>query len=479
MTGYKPLRIDFTNVMAEAIGSESGLTPDNILSFERSAELCAEDLARRRREDVGFPELPYDFDLVKRIKETAGKLRSWCKNFVVLGIGGSALGSRAVFSALNHPFHNVLPDDHTARGGSPRVCVVDNIDPVLISSLMDALGSGLPVTAFNVITKSGSTAETMAQFLYFRDALRTYPDCDPVRQIIVTTEPGRPPTDGPGRAKVGPLRKIADEEGYVTFPVPLNVGGRFSVLSAVGLLPAAVGGVDIEELLKGAAMMDKRCSSPELSSNPAAVYAALLCSSYQRGRPISVFMPYSHRLGSLADWYCQLWAESLGKRDGIERKGVFLGPTPVRAVGVTDQHSVMQLFQDGAYDKVITLVEVEQLRSEPLPVCSPENAGKGIEYLGRSSFDVLLASELNATRSALVTKRRPNLTIRIHSVRPHSLGQLFMLLEYAVVFAGHFFRVNPFDQPGVELGKQYTYGLLGREGWPAPAMPPSLDKYKV
>jgi len=259
MKGYKPLRIDFTNVMAEAIGSESGLTFDNLLSFERPAELCAEDLAKRRHNDVGFPELPYDVELVKRIKETARELQSWCRNFVVLGIGGSALGSRAVFSALNHPFHNLLPGGHTARGGSPRVFVIDNIDPVLISSLMDALGSELPVTAFNVITKSGSTAETMAQFLHFRDALRIHPDCDPVRQIIVTTEAGRPSADEPGRAKVGPLRKIADEGSYMTFPVPLNVGGRFSVLSAVGLLPAAVGGVDIEELLKGAAMMDERC----------------------------------------------------------------------------------------------------------------------------------------------------------------------------------------------------------------------------
>jgi len=232
--------------------------------------------------------------------------------------------------------------------------------------------------------------------------------------------------------------------------------------------------VDLDELLSGAAAMDERCRTEGMDDNPAALYAAILYLFYGNGKPITVLMPYANALRRLADWYCQLWAESLGKRQGVSGEDVFVGPTPVGAVGVTDQHSVMQLFQDGRFDKVITLIEVEDLLAgaagggpDRLPICGGASEGE-LSYLADHTFGELFGAELSATRFALRDKHRPNLTLRIPAVTARALGELFMLLEYAVTYSGGLYGVNPFDQPGVELGKEYTYGLMGREGYDRP-----------
>ena len=452
--------LDDTNVYAAAIGAEHGLGCGEVAGLADRIADYRGLIEGRRGKDLGFMELPYDRDLAVRIREKAEELRGWCRNFVVLGIGGSALGSIAVHGALNHPFHNLLPADHPARAGAPRLFVLDNVDPSLLAGLLDVLAGELDGTVFNVITKSGSTAETMSQFLWVRDLLRRR-GLEPARHIIATTDP---------EPEHSLLERVAEREGYFTLPVPANVGGRFSVLSAVGLLSAAVGGVDVDELLAGAAAMDSRCRTAGLEANPAARYAAILHLFYGKGKPISVLMPYSAALRRLADWYCQLWAESLGKRDGLSGKDVFIGPTPVAAVGVTDQHSVMQLYQDGPFDKVITLIEVADLAAggEDLPICQGEGEPE-LAYLARSTFGRLLAAELIATRSALTDKRRPNLTLRVPEVSARVLGELFMLFEYAVTYSAYLYDVDAFDQPGVELGKQYTYGLMGREGHEPPA----------
>lgn len=335
------------------------------------------------------------------------------------------------------------------------------MDPSLIAGAMNVIGDELGDTVFNVITKSGSTAETMSQFLFVRDAIRRSGG-DPARQIITTTDPD---------PEKSVLRRIAQKDGYFSLPIQANIGGRFSVLSAVGLLSAAVSGADIEGLLAGAAGMDETCRAPTMPENPAALYASILYLNYQRGKPISVLMPYSAALRRLADWYCQLWAESLGKRDGLTEKDVFVGPTPVGAVGVTDQHSVMQLYQDGRFDKVITLVEVGNLMPSgegDVPICRGESEEE-LSYLADATFGELLAAELAATRCALRDKHRPNLTLRVPHISAATLGELFMFFEYAVTYSGYLYGVNTFDQPGVELGKVYTYGLMGREGYEPPA----------
>lgn len=454
------LELDSENMFADAIGTDHGLTPEEFDRLAPRTEQITEKIQERRGADVGFMELPYDDDLVETIQGKAEELHSWCKNFVVLGIGGSALGNITVNTALLHPHHNLLPDDHPARDGAPRIFVLDNVDPVRIQAIEKMLADELPKTAFNVITKSGSTAETMSEFLHFRDLLDRTDGCDPARQMILTTDPN------PEKSL---LRRIANDGAYFALPIPDNVGGRFSVLSAVGLMSSAVAGVDIDRMLDGAAEMDERCCDANLYDNPAALYACLLYANYQKGKPMSVLMPYSHKLRALADWYCQLWAESLGKRDGLDEKDVFRGPTPIASVGVTDQHSVMQLYQDGPFDKVITFVEVEDESDESLVICegSPEEE---LEYLADNTFDGLFQAELTATRCALRDKHRPNCSIVIPRVDAADLGALFMFFEYAVTYSGYLYNVNTFNQPGVELGKEYTYGLMGRKGYEPPRL---------
>jgi glucose-6-phosphate isomerase len=451
------LELDVSNVFEESIGPEHGLSREHLDGLAGVIGRHTQEIEERRGEDLGFMVLPYERKLAAPIEKKAKELRGWCRNFVVLGIGGSALGNIAVHGALNHPFHNLLPAGHPARLGAPRIFVLDNVDPALMAAFVETVEDELDSTVFNVITKSGSTAETMSQFLFARDLLRRK-GLEPARQIIATTDP---------RTEKSLLRRMVKTEGYFGLPVPDNVGGRFSVLSAVGLLSAAVGGVDIDELLAGAAGMDERCRSPKLEENPAALYAAVLYLLYGAGKPITVLMPYCNALRRLADWYCQLWAESLGKRDGLHEKDVFVGPTPIGAVGVTDQHSVMQLYQDGRFDKVLTLIEVQEPLAQALPICEGKTEPE-LAYLGGHSFNELFAAELAATRLALRDKHRPNITVRVPRLSAAVLGELFMFFEYAVTYSGCLYDVNAFDQPGVELGKQYTYGLMGRPGYEAP-----------
>ena len=229
------LELDASNAFAESVGGEHGLTHEQLDGLAGRIAAHTKEIAARRGKDLGFMELPYDRELTKTIIEKAAELRGWCKNFVVLGIGGSALGNTAVHSALNHPFHNMLPAGHAGRLGAPRIFVLDNVDPALMAAFVETIGDELDATVFNVITKSGSTSETMSQFLFMRDMLRGK-KLDPARQIIATTD---------AEPDKSLLRRIADAEGYFALPIPANVGGRFSVLTAVGLLSAAVGGVDM------------------------------------------------------------------------------------------------------------------------------------------------------------------------------------------------------------------------------------------
>ncbi len=449
--------LDCANLFEDAIGPGHGLRPAEVDMLSERIEEYTADIRKRRGEDIGFMELPYDTRLADEIESKGRELAGWCKNFVVLGIGGSALGNITIQNALSPSFGG----RPAGSGGKTRIIVLDNIDPALMRDFVEFVGPDLPETAFNVITKSGSTAETMSQFLHVRDLLRRTDGCSPEQQMILTTDPD------PAKSL---LRRLGEKDGYCMFPIPANVGGRFSVLSAVGLLSAAVGGVDVRELMEGAAAMESRCCSDVMYDNPAALYACALFKHYENGKPITVMMPYSHRLGALALWYCQLWAESLGKRNGLEKKDIFTGPTPIASVGVTDQHSVMQLYQDGPFDKVITFVEVDRCGEEGVPICGSAGVEPQLQYLSGKSFNDLFQAELVATRCALRDKHRPNCTLRLPEVSARTLGELFMFFQYAVTYSGYLYGVDAFDQPGVELGKQYTYGLMGREGCNPPRL---------
>jgi glucose-6-phosphate isomerase len=388
--------------------------------------------------------------MCRAVEHLAGQYRPRTENVVVLGIGGSALGAIALQKALRHPLWNLWPREKR-RG--PRLFVMDNIDPEYFTGMLDVVRTELSRTVFNVITKSGETAETAAQFLIVRNLLNKALGRERAqRQLIVTTD-----------TQSGSMRKIVDREGYASLPVPDGVGGRFSVLSAVGLFPAAMCGIDTRALLRGAADMDQRLQTIRLARNPAALFAAVNYAYYQRGRVMSVMMPYANALTGLADWFRQLWAESLGKAfDAAGKRRLRIGPTPVTALGSTDQHSQVQLYREGPHDKLITFLQVSRFRKETV---IPRSSEPSSAYLGGITLGRLLNVEKQATELALLASRRPSLTINFPRLDAYHVGQFIYMLECATTVAGLLFGINPYDQPGVELGKRLTYQLLGKPGF--------------
>jgi len=438
------IKLNYANCLKEFVG-ETGLTIEELNALAPKIMEAHKAIQAKKKEGrLGFMELPYKLELAKQIKAAAKKLTPKFENFVVIGIGGSALGNIALQQALRHPFWNMLPSSE--RKGSLKLFIPDNVDPDMISGLLDVLD--VEKTIFNVVSKSGSTAECLANFFILKKALEKKVGKKYSEHIIVTTDTSK-----------GYLREMADKEGMLSFVVPANVGGRFSVFSPVGLLSAAFTGINIEKLLAGAADMDARCSTDDLMKNPAALFASTQYLFYWLKRPISVMMPYSNALYGIADWYRQLWAESLGKKTNNRGEVVNVGPTPVKALGATDQHSQVQLYIEGPQDKVITFLSVGEFE-KTVKIPPYDN-----HYLGGRSLNELLKAEEEATRLALTRENRPNLTIELPRVTPETIGQLIYMLELATAYAGELFDINAFDQPGVELGKQLTYALMGRAGF--------------
>ena len=441
------LQIDYTHLLAENVG-EHGLSEDDLRSLARPSRDALEAVQVRRAGELRWLDLPYQEEEHDRILRYAASVEDRFENVVVLGIGGSALGNRALHTALNSPYHDLV-----RPAGLPRLFVLDNVDPDLVGEFLDAVD---PTTClFNVISKSGSTAETMAQFLIVRE--RLVARLGHVRHrdhVVVTTD-----------AERGVLRPIVEEEGYASFVVPEGVGGRFSVLSVVGLLSAALLGIDIRGLVTGAAQMDARCQGGDLLENPALLHAAAqYLMQAKKGKNVAVTFAYSQRLADLADWYAQLLAESLGKRRARDGREVFAGPTPVRAVGVTDQHSQVQLYVEGPHDKWFTLLAVEHPDHRvEIPRAFEDRDGLG--YLGGRTLNELFAAERDGTRIALSEAGRPSLTIQFPSVNAHAVGQYLFLMELAVAVMGEHYGVDAFDQPGVEAGKIAAYALMGRAGY--------------
>jgi len=445
------VRLYYKNVMADALGTKSGITRGQFELLARITTPIIEKINQDRKDgELPYRDLPYDEQTPQKVKQLADELRDGCDNLVVLGIGGSALGNIALQTALNPYMYNM---DETQRRG-PRLFVFDNVDPLQFGSFLDWVADKLDRTVFNVISKSGRTAETASQFLVVRQMLLERLGPDSLREkIVATTDPQQ-----------GTLRKIADEQHLRCLDVPQGVGGRFSVLSAVGLFSAAMCGIDIDSLLAGARDMDTRVSEEDFYKNPAAINAVINYHYYNHGRKISVMMPYSYNLKDLADWYRQLWAESLGKAKDLLGNDVHVGPTPVKALGTTDQHSQVQLYREGPDDKLFTFLEVRDfgrsLQIGPAPESTPE-----LGYLAGADMGALLNSEKKATEYALVQDGRPCLTILFDKIDPYSVGQFIYLYEVTTSFAGALFGVNTYDQPAVELGKEATFALMGRDGY--------------
>ncbi len=443
------IRLDINHMMGDFLGMQYGIdrsAVDDMEVYLKRAHAVVE--ANRGKGMQGWMELPYNQEeIVKHIEEVAAKVRDQFDTFVVLGIGGSALGPAAVQQALNHLHYNDLPKE---KRGGPRLYIEDNIDPERMAALLDVID--LKTTCFNVISKSGGTAETMSQYLIILDALKREVGKDYAKHIIATTSENR-----------GHLIKIANEEGYEKFYIPESVGGRFSELCPVGLLAAAVCGIDIRGLLEGARMMDERCKTDDVWKNPALLDAALMYIAMQDlGMNMSVMMPYADSLKLIADWYAQLWAESLGKN--VTKKGMAcnVGSTPIKTLGVTDQHSQLQLYTEGPYDKVVTFLKVESFRNEtPIPHGCEEVPD--VAFLGGKSHNQLIEAERMGTEYALYKAGRMSQTITLPAVNAQTIGQMLYFFELVTAYTGELLDIDTFNQPGVEESKVAAFAMLGRD----------------
>ena len=445
-----PITLDYSLAMQAGLSSPAGLSDAELeAQLEPTSQAVRAVLAKAEAGELGFFGLPSQREMLAEIDAVASRLPSGFTDVLVLGIGGSSLGTRAVLEALRPP---AIAGRALASG--PAVHLPDNSDPWIFAHLLEALDPSKTVVL--VISKSGGTVETAAQMIIAQAWLHKALGKDGARaRIVAITDP-----------KSGTLRELATAEGWATLPIPSNVGGRFCALTAVGLLPARLCGLDATAMLSGAAAMAERCRALRATDNPAAMIALLSwLHDRERGHSIHVMMPYADRLKSFAAWYVQLWAESLGKR--VDRGGRTLecGPTPLPAVGATDQHAQVQLFMEGPRNKLVTFIGVAQ-HERDLKV--PGNEGANA-YLSGASLAQLLEAERLGTTEALAADGRPSLTLLLSKIDASNVGGLLFLYEAATAFSGELYGINAFDQPGVELGKKLAFGLLGRSGYEAAA----------
>lgn len=418
-------------------------------ALERTAKAIDHIRQDRAADKLPYLDLPEDSKTKAACKEMAEKFAGY-ENFLLAGIGGSSLGPLAIFNALAHPLHNLLSG--AKRKNHPRFFALDNVDPVQADALFNFCKP--EKTVYNIISKSGATAETAAATLIIFELLKDRIGNEWKKNIVCTTDPAS-----------GDLRKLCNDEKLQTLPLHPGVGGRFSVLTPVGLFPSYCLGFDVDAMLAGAAEMRERCLDSDVQKNPAAQLAALLyLFDSTQHKKMHVMMAYANGLYGMADWFRQLWAESLGKELDNEGRVVNVGPTPLKALGATDQHSQVQLYIEGPYDKVFLFLECKKFGKR---VKLPElyDNVSSLNYLGGQTMNKLIAAEFAATREALAQRGRPSITITFPEIDAHAIGEFFMLWEMTTSVAGALYRINPYDQPGVELGKQLTYGLMGRAGF--------------
>ncbi len=421
---------------------EGGLPRDALDAVCDELRHAHRELMSRRDADVGFYDVPTQSEVLRAVHAEVTRLRSLADDLIVLGIGGSSMGGQAILAAFEPTLDR-----------SFRVHFVDNVDPDTLGGLLERLEP--PRTAVIAVTKSGETVETLAQLLILRRWLRVTLGQGEMRaRMTFVTDPAK-----------GLLHELAQQEGIRSFAIPANVGGRYSVLTPVGLLPAAFAGVDVDALLAGGAAMVERVTADELTDNPACTLAAGAVLAQQRlGRQALVYMPYSDALRHTGQWFVQLWAESLGKRQNRLGQEVRAGQIPIAAVGATDQHAQLQLFVDGPPVFAVLLLDVATGRAK-LPVPDELSDRPEVGFLHGRDLAEVLAAERRATRAALLDAGTPVIDLRLERLDAATLGGLFVLLEAACACTGIVMGINPFDQPGVEVGKRMALGLLGKPGY--------------
>ncbi len=436
------ITLDYSFLMKEVIG-ESGLEEKELFSYENSFLTSRKKiLSMHESGELGFLNLPEDRDIVKEIDDFVSSIDFEYENILIVGIGGSSLGIQAIFQALLPYYQNVF--------GKRKFFFLENVDPYITKELYSNIDLSKSIAI--VITKSGSTSETMSHFLILKKRMEEQLGEKAKKRIVVITDPEK-----------GDLLKIAKEKGYKSFSIPQNIGGRFSVLTPVGLLPSAFMGIDIEKILNGAELMKNEFLNKDFKENISAILSSALVEYYNKGKNIFVLMPYSSKLYLLADWFRQLWAESLGKRFAKDGKEIFWGQTPVKSLGAVDQHSQVQLYIEGPKDKVIGFIRVEEKKKLYIPPYEKEY--NSTKYLGGKSLSELIDYEQRATALALAKEGRPNFTLNFKNISPETIGEFFMLMEIVTALSGEYINVNTYDQPGVELGKKLTYAFMGRKGY--------------
>lgn len=434
------LKINFDSLYE--IDSEHGL-PDSI--FIDHADYLAPTLERIHERGQGFYTVIDDAAVIEEIQAYAHLVEGRYDDIVVCGVGGSALGPICLRDSFT-PFFSPLNKrgDAQRAEGFPNLHVLENIDPDFMAEAASVLN--LERTLFLIISKSGGTPETIAQYMFFRD-LSDKAGLLASEHFVFVTDPSE---------DVSLLRSIGNQEGITLFAIPPNVGGRFSVQTAVGYVPAALIGIDIKALNDGLKAMRKSFLSTNVDYNLPFQLACVQTGAYLKEKPINIIMPYHTKLRQFGAWCVQLIAESAGK---FKADGSSVGITPVPSLGVTDQHSQVQLFAEGPNDKLVIFIKVENFKEDvQIPVIIDD---KKTNFLEGCSFKDLLHAEGQATAQALTENDRPNITITIPELSPYYLGQLFMLFEGATAFWGEFFEINAFNQPGVERGKVLTREILG------------------
>jgi glucose-6-phosphate isomerase len=443
------VRIDVSDALSGRIGAR-GLDAEAIFALQPQVDEAHRQLLDRSgagADFLGFLDLPTRMQAeLPAIKAAAEQLTATGDTHVVLGIGGSYLGAKALFQALAHPYHNQLPPER--RNWLPRQYFAGtDLDSRELSGLMDLLpgrGPVLPTSGFtlNVVSKSGTTLETAAVFRILWERLRAVYGDQAAKQVVATTDPAK-----------GALRAMAQREGFTTLTVPPDVGGRYSVLSAVGLLPAAMAGVDLDALLAGAAAMAARCQSPDLKTNPAYRYAATMYHAQQRGYHVRYMAAWARALETFGLWHDQLCAESLGKGGQ--------GPVPVAGMNTRDLHARGQAIQDGSRDTIV--VNLVPGRIEPnLAMPNDPADPDGLNYLAGQTLTHMQREAWKGTTYAYRQDERPSVHILIDEVSAYTMGQLIYLFEVATVMEGYLMGINPLDQPGVEAYKRNMFALLGR-----------------
>ena len=423
------LHLNYTNVLKKEIGSKHGISDKVLINTCIKNKSFVKDVMRnKKRGGYDFLNLPDNSALVLKIKKlTDAQSKNNWQNIVVLGIGGSSLGLSAIKTALLGPFSQ-----------KPRLIVMDNIDPNYVDGFLSKIN--ISKTLFVVISKSGTTIEPMFLYGIVKQKLIEKHPKNYQKHFIFITDP-----------KKGLLRQIGKKEDITMFDVPPKIGGRFSGLSSVGLVPAALVGVNIGELLKGGKTMREAIKSSMPETNPALILAVIqFLMDKKKKKNITVMMPYSSLLFKVGLWYRQLLAESIGKNKKT-------GPTPVSALGTTDQHSMLQLFAEGPNNKLILFLRVLKHLSDPV---LGDILPKEIGFLNGKKMSQVIDASYSGTAESLAKNSRPNITIEIPKVDARHLGMLFMLLEFQVALLGLLYKVDAFDQPGVEESKQITKKLL-------------------